>query len=53
MADRKMPSSMGGLVQFNEEHKNGFSITPKQVIIATGILVLIVILLNFINPFGF
>jgi len=53
MAEKKLPSSSGGIMQYFDDYKNSFSITPMQVIIATGVLVLIVILFNFINPFGF
>ncbi|MDD4353647.1 MAG: preprotein translocase subunit Sec61beta [Candidatus Nanoarchaeia archaeon] len=53
MADKKLPSSSGGIMQYYEDSKNSVSINPVHVIIATGILVIIVILFNFINPFGF
>ena len=53
MSDRKLPSSAGGIMQYFDDYKNSFSLTPMHVIIATGVLVLLVILFNFINPFGF
>ncbi|MDD2678668.1 MAG: preprotein translocase subunit Sec61beta [Candidatus Nanoarchaeia archaeon] len=52
MAEKRLPSSTGGIMQYFDEYKSHLSLTPKHVIIATGVLVVLVILLNFINPFG-
>lgn len=52
MAGNKLPSSSGGIVQYFEDSKTKFSLTPMQVMIATGIVVLLVILFNLINPLG-
>lgn len=53
MANNRLPSSAGGIMQYYDDYKNSFALTPLHVIIATGILVVLVILFNFINPFGF
>jgi preprotein translocase subunit Sec61beta len=52
MASSKLPSSSGGIVQYFEDSKTKFSLTPMQVMIATGIVVVLVILFNLINPLG-
>jgi preprotein translocase subunit Sec61beta len=53
MSDKRLPSSSGGIMQYFDDYKNSFSVTPLHVIIATGILVVLVIIFSFINPFGF
>ena len=53
MAEKKLPSSSGGIMQYYDDYKTSFSLTPTHVIIATGILVVLVIIFNFINPLGF
>jgi preprotein translocase subunit Sec61beta len=53
MAEKRLPSSSGGIMQYYDDNKNSFSVKPVHVIIATGVLVVLVILFNFINPFGF
>ncbi|MFA5333118.1 MAG: preprotein translocase subunit Sec61beta [Candidatus Nanoarchaeia archaeon] len=53
MSEKRLPSSSGGIMQYYDDYKTNFSVTPMHVIIATGVLVVLVILFNFINPFGF
>lgn len=53
MPEKRLPSSSGGIMQYFDDYKSNFSVTPMQVIIATGVLIALVILFNLINPFGF
>ena len=41
----------GGITQYFKD-KSRFSLTPEQVMIATGALVILVILFKLINPLG-
>jgi len=53
MAEKRLPSSAGGIMQYFEDYKNSFSIKPLHVIIATIVLVALVMIFNIFNPFGF
>ena len=52
MKKKNMPASMGGIVQYYDESASKTSFTPKQVIVITVLLVLVVLLLKWTNMFS-
>ncbi|PIU62268.1 preprotein translocase subunit Sec61beta [archaeon CG_4_8_14_3_um_filter_38_5] len=49
---KRLPASTGGIVQYFDDAEAKSHLTPKQVIILTGVLIIIVLLLKWTNLFG-
>jgi preprotein translocase subunit Sec61beta len=48
----RLPSSGGGIMQYYDEYSSKMHIEPWQVIVLVAIVMIIVVLLNALNPFG-
>jgi len=48
----RLPSSSGGIMQYYDEYSSKVHISPWHVIILVAIVMLIVVFLNLVNPFG-
>ena len=48
----RLPSSSGGIIQYYDEYKSKLEVTPMHVVILTVAVMLLVVILHWLSPFG-